>query len=1404
MIISKIINRKDYIISLLWLFFVFLLLVQGVSIYLQVDRSLDMNRETAKKHIESLSSQAGTTLFSHLHLMQLAIAQHKSELTDAQTSLLALNDTLQIHLDGYAGVILFDGVDIRQSAATDHITPEKREYAQALLEANELQITSKGWINAGVHQQSREVYFFVRILNEANETMGFVCVLRSVLSYGHNIVDHHHSGYELFLVDHVTHEVTAKTGQIFNYQDRPILFDLVGDGHLIDRIPLKYTQWDIVAAEREQFFRNELMASFLPYLGLTFLYGVLAYFTNRVIRGYFERQGKKLAIASERSSRSEQALACIDEVVIMTTLSGKIIFCNTSAGKWLGSSSIKSVIGKPIHKVFPFKGMPWLDYWHRTHKGQAFKSHGETVVDFNGYKQTINISQHFSKNYEAQPAVIWVLRDVTRQAQDRDLLSLSRTRYQALYNGSGVGMWQVDISQVREWLLLHVKDQPVSDYIESHPQEYEELRSSFQLVDVNDAALRFHGGTNKQEFLANASRLFKKHNHKAMVAMAQSIANDQTNFSIEIEFTNDQGANHCYLVNTTLDVVGNDQALLSFIDITDRIVAEKALKQSEQFWSNVIKTLPDTVYVNDLNNRQTRYNSRHIGELLGYSQEELHRIPNWRTLMHEDDTEKMENAVEVLRNMQPGEVNETTVRLKHRDGNWHIMRFRDCIFSQNENEQSRFYVGIARDITEEEDAKIQLSFSERRYRLLAEGMTDIVFTLDDQLELSYMSSSVTKMLGHSANQVMREGLPQIFTGEPLRHFLETAKIDIEKAKSNHVADDEVRTMDLDAQTLYGLPVILEVQSSILRNEAGDIEGLLATCRDVTQRRHIEQEARTASEVFDNSSEAIMVTTSTGIISKVNKAFSSLTGFESHQVIGAQPSRFLAPDIRLEVLNDISEAILVEGYWQGEISYRNKRGEVRPSWTGVTAIKDDMGQVQSHIIISSDIVDRKTTEARIERLAYFDPLTGLPNRAQMHETLDKLMMDQSQLLALLFIDLDRFKPINDTMGHPVGDQVLKEVAQRLKASIREHDLVARIGGDEFTVIMSRFDNSEQAQDEAIAVSERILHQMMQPFSIGERQLYLSASVGVALYPENAISGMDLLRNADTAMYHAKAMGKNNFQFYADEMNEKAMERLELENNLHLALRRNEFELSFQAQWDTKENKICGIETLLRWRRPNHGLVGPDKFIPIIEETGLIVPIGEWVLQRACEQIIEWQEAGFNVPKLAVNLSARQFKDTEMLDRICRIVDETGVDPELLELELTESILMDDIERTLAVLNEARNMGFGLSIDDFGTGYSSLSYLKQFPVNNLKIDQSFIKNLPHNSEDAQITRTIVAMANNLGLGVIAEGVENSEQRQFLQKVGCHKVQGYMYSYPVTADELAADFLEPEQLEPDTEAI
>jgi diguanylate cyclase (GGDEF)-like protein/PAS domain S-box-containing protein len=1104
---------------------------------------------------------------------------------------------------------------------------------------------------------------------------------------------------------------------------------------------------------------------------------------------------------SNQFLRAEQALSCINEVVITTNLYGKIIFCNASAGQWLGNKSIASVIGEPIQNVFPYPGMPWLDRWSNMQTNGQIESHGETLVDFNGYLITLNISQHYSKPDETEPCVIWVLRDVSRQASDRELLDVSRARYRALYEGSGVGMWHVDIALVREW-LTHLKGVSVQQYLDVNPKEYASLLSSFNLIDVNSAALTLINGSTKEDFILKARKLFMNDNKTLMVQMAQHISDDKKKFAMEIEFKNIKSTTYHYLANVTLDLVAQDQALLSFSDITEQIVAQKKLQESENFWASVLQTLPDTVYVNDLLQRREVYNNRHIASLLGYSDTEIEGIVHWRDLLHKDDIIYNDEAVKTLKTMQPGEVNENRVRLKHKNGSWRIMRFRDCIFNEKGSDpfsqSGRYYVGTVRDVTQEEDAKLQLLDSERRYRLLAEGMSDIVFTLDSKLKLSYISSSVTKMLGYPSAQVLRDGLASLFSGDVYRRLMGSVRADMTLAKGKVKSYDHVRNIDLATQTKNGTPIILEVQCSILHNESGAIEGVLASCRDVTQRRLIEQEARTASEVFDNSSESIIVSNNKNraSISKVNKAFTNLTGHDSHSVIGSNPMRYINKQNAKGVLRDVHSSLSKYGYWQGELNYLTKDGHTCPSWTGITALKDDNGQVQSHIIISSDISHRKISEAKIERLAYFDSLTNLPNRPQMHETLEKLMLEPGQHLALLFIDLDRFKPINDTMGHPVGDQVLKAVAQRLQGSIRSQDLVARMGGDEFTVIMPALQNSLDPQREIESVCKIILQEIQQPFAIGERQLYLTASVGVALFPQNSISGMELLRNADTAMYHAKARGKNNVQFYIEEMNIKAMERLELENNLHLALLRNEFELYYQAQWDTRKNEICGIEALLRWHRPGFGLVGPDKFIPVIEETGLIVPIGEWVLRTACEQIMEWQEAGFDVPKLAVNLSARQFKDVNMLDGICRIVDETGVDPELIELELTESILMDDIERTLAVLNEARKMGFRLSIDDFGTGYSSLSYLKQFPVNNLKIDQSFIKNLPHNLEDAQITRTIVSMANNLGLGVIAEGVENEAQRAFLQEVGCHKVQGYMYSHPVSSDVLAHDFLDSDQ--------
>lgn len=1393
---KTIINKKDRIIALLSLTFIALVTVQSVLLYFQASAIENKNRLLAENMAESLAVQASTSVNSEFNLVKAVIHQFGLD----QPSLIPiltnkaqkLNAQLNGVLTGYKGFLVFDGQgEIVGNYLVDNDIHIKHYLQQYVFHSASL-IDQKGRLEMSSGEKNRNLYFNFKYLDQLGRSYYF-SVVRKVNIYADTIMESHFDGFEIWLMDNERQNIIIKSGELIEFNQRKPLNVLTVGKEVVKTIKLQGSSWSLVVLADEKTWISAVKKLLPTYAFFTLMFILL--FVAFRLRVFFlrNRHVNNISKINIKNERSEQALACIDEVVITTTINGKIIYCNNSAGKWLGKETIESILGKQVSKVFPFKGMPWLKTWDNMDQQHALYNFGETKVDMNGNSIYLNISRHFSKD-KSESSIIWVLRDISRQSVDRELLDISRARYQALYNGCGVSMWHVDVSMVREWLSYTNHDQ-VKSYIQQHPSEYASLHSAFHIIEVNDAALNLHHDIDKEAFIERTTQLFYEHNHDLIIEFSERIAKNELRFSLESEVIDLDGERRSYLIDVTLDVVGQDQALLSFIDITDRITAEKALKKSEQFWEGVIKALPDTVYVNDLTTKAIRYNSRHIGELLGYSKDELIDNESWRELLHPDDIKKIDSAVEQLRNMAPGEVHETNVRLKHCNGMWRTLRFRDCVYAEKGAGLAQYYVGTARDITEEEDAKVQLSYSERQYRLLAEGMNDMIFTLDKDYRLSYVSSSIRRMLGHKVHQVLREGLSMIFSTESRRLLGESIQTGLKFAQQNTINKDNVKTLDLDAQTLYGLPVILETQISILRDESGEIEGTLITCRDVTQRRHIEKEARTSAEVFDNSSEAILVTNSVGIINKVNKAFTSLTGFNSDQVIGSIPTKLLSQEVSAGFLQEIQHALLIEGYWQGEINYCNKYGESRPSWTGITAIKDDLGQVQSNIIIASDINERKISEARIERLAYFDPLTGLPNRSQMHETLEKFMQEDGQLLALLFIDLDRFKPINDTMGHPAGDQVLKQVAQRLASSVREQDLVARIGGDEFTVIMPALNNLQEAMEEAIDVSEMILHQMMLPFVIDDHQLYLSASVGVALFPENAMSGMELLRNADTAMYHAKAMGKNNFQFYAEEMNIKAMERLELENNLHLALRRNEFELVFQAQWDTKENKLYGLETLLRWRRPHHGIVGPDKFIPIIEETGLIVPIGEWVFRAACEQIIEWQETGFVVPKVAINLSARQFKDTEMLDRICKIVDKTGVDPELIELELTESILMDDVERTLAVLNEARNMGFGLSIDDFGTGYSSLSYLKQFPVNNLKIDQSFIRNLPYSQEDGQITKTIVAMANNLGLGVIAEGVETLEQRKFLEEIGCYRVQGYMYSFPVSADVIAQDYLDTE---------
>lgn len=436
---------------------------------------------------------------------------------------------------------------------------------------------------------------------------------------------------------------------------------------------------------------------------------------------------------------------------------------------------------------------------------------------------------------------------------------------------------------------------------------------------------------------------------------------------------------------------------------------------------------------------------------------------------------------------------------------------------------------------------------------------------------------------------------------------------------------------------------------------------------------------------------------------------------------------------------------------------------------------------------ADLVAQK--DSHIERIAHYDPVSSLPNRLLFCDRLKQAMAHaqrDDKLVAVIAMDLDRFKTINDTFGHPIGDRLLHAVAERLANHVREGDTVSRMGGDEFTFMLTDLDDSHHAGD----VAQKILRSLADtPFMLEDKEIFISTSMGISVYPWDGHDTTTLIKNADAALYHAKGEGRNNFQYYAREMNASAMQRLTLESALRRALEREEFLLYYQPQVDLASGRIIGLEALLRWQRPEHGLVSPGEFIPLLEETGLIVPVGEWVLHTACRQGRMWQQAGLPPIRIAVNLSALQFRQPDLVGMVARILAETGLDPSSheLELELTESLLMRNVEKTAATLHRLHEMGVKLSIDDFGTGYSSLSYLKRFPLNSLKIDQSFVRDLSSNPDDAAIVSAIIALGHGLKLNVIAEGVETAEQLAYLRELKCDEMQGFLFSRPIPASEI-----------------
>ncbi len=1208
------------------------------------------------------------------------------------------------------------------------------------------------------------------------------------------LLKHEDRDYRWLLEDRVLQRVLAQSGKPRRATSIVMPVTAEQEVQTILVSPLGRSDWQLRALHDERQVRASLLPELLSKLLLFLISASLAlialYYLQREQRGL-----RELNDASRRSLRqAASALGVIEERVLVTQVDGRLSYLNPQAEALFG---ISADAAQEHHLLALLPGLdplllnaPGLDH-----------DLGSDLVQFqrSGEQRLLAVTRNDLNDGAQLLGYVWVLRDVTEEQRALGVLQETRRRYQDIFEGGGIALCVLDLADLRKYLIQNgMRDRTsLATWIKDNPPRHAELLRLLRITEINQVAMHLLEVSSSEQAWQQLIGSHPLHEGGIRFQLMAALLGGNKHLEMESQIVTAQGQmRHIWLVLHLPNMIQDLEAVtLSINDITSRKQVELSLIERERFWSDVVLAVPDTLYVHDIISKRVMLTNNRLAQQLGYGRDDVRKMGErfWEELLHPDDTEQYWRVRSLQQVVGDGMLLQCQLRWRHKDGSWHWFDVREQALARDEKGRVSRLIGVAKDITEQIEATESMRESGRRYRMLAESISDVIFTTDSELRLNYVSPSVMPVLGYSVDWTLANGFNGLAADPRQMMNLAEQLEQIRNALGNPQRLSELRSQMparlflFDCMRADGQKIPVELRTMLMWDEYGRFEGMLGVGRDISQQRRAEKEMRMAATVFEHSTSAILVTDPAGYIVQVNEAFSRITGYSAREVLDQLPAMLTADRQQAEQLNYIIGQLNLRGSWEGEIWLKRHTGDNYPAWVGITAVHDEDGDLVSYVCFFSDISERKASEQRIHRLAYYDGLTHLPNRTLFQDRLHTALQyaeRHQEWVVLMFLDLDRFKPINDSLGHAAGDRMLKDVAVRLSACVHEDDTVARMGGDEFTLLLQPRATREGALNRAIHVAEQILDSLARPFVLEGREFFVTASIGIALSPQDGRELSQLMKNADTAMYHAKERGKNNFQFYQADMNARALERLELESDLRHALEQGEFLLYYQPQFSGDGKRLTGVEALLRWRHPTRGLVPPGEFVPVLEELGLVVQVGEWVLNEACRQLKAWHRTKMRLPKISVNISARQFADGQLAERIAAIIEDSGLPPACLELELTESILMRDVGQAMAILENLKRLGLCIAVDDFGTGYSSLNYLKQFPIDVLKIDRSFVDGLPDGERDAQIARAIIAMAHSLNLAVIAEGVETHAQLNFLREHGCDEVQGYLFGHPVPA--------------------